>query len=64
MAYRPTAEHLQNEIPNAVESIKGVLAQLTEETGADDRYISLILAELLRDKERGFETTSGQRKLC
>lgn len=62
MAYRPTAEHLQNQIPNAVQSIKGVLDQLKEETGADDRYASLILAEMLRDQERGLVATRTHRR--
>ena len=55
MAYKPTKEHLSNEIPDAVKAIDVTLQKLRQQTGADDRYISLILSEMQRDIERNLK---------
>jgi len=52
VVYKPTKEHLRNEIPAAVRAIDDVLNDLKQQTGADDRYLSLILSEIQREKER------------
>jgi len=45
----PPKEHLDNQIPNAFKIINGVLKDLRASTGADERYISMILDAMARD---------------
>ena len=51
MPYQPSKEHLDNQIPNAFKTINGVLKDLRASTGADERYISMMLDALARDWE-------------
>ena len=41
--YQPTKEHLDTQIPDAFRGINEILRELKKETGADDRYVSLML---------------------
>ena len=49
MPYKPSKEHLDNQIPNAFKTINGVLKDLRASTGADERYIGIMLDALARD---------------
>ena len=46
MPYQPTKEHLDKQIPEAIKAINDTLKSLSESTGADERYISLMLDAL------------------
>ena len=52
MPYHPSKEHLDNQIPNAFKTIDGVLKDLRASTGADERYISMMLDAMARDWEQ------------
>ena len=49
MSYQPSKEHLDNQIPAAFKSINAVLKDLKSETGADDRYVALMLEALSKE---------------
>jgi len=51
MPYQPSKEHLDRQIPEAVKAINDILKNLSESTGADERYISLMLDSLARQWE-------------
>ena len=59
MPYQPSKEHLDNQIPNAFKSINGVLKELKSNTGADERYISLMLDALAREWEQKIPIREG-----
>ena len=46
MSYQPSKEHLDRQIPEAVKAINDILKNLSASTGADERYISLMLDAL------------------
>ena len=48
MAYQPTKEHLDQQIPRACKSISTILKQLKQETGADDWFLAQMLEGLAR----------------
>ena len=52
MPYHPSKQHLDNQIPNAFKTINGVLKDLRASTGADERYISMMLDAMARDWEQ------------
>ena len=49
MPYQPSKDHLDNQIPDAFKAINGVLKNLRASTGADERYISMMLDALARE---------------
>ena len=49
MSYHPSKEHLDHQIPKAFKSINAVLKDLKRETGADDRYVALMLDALSKE---------------
>ena len=51
MSYQPSKEHLDRQIPEAVSAINDILKNLSKTTGADERYISLMLDSLARQWE-------------
>ena len=51
MSYQPSKEHLDRQIPEAVKAINDILKNLSASTGADERYISLMLDALARQWE-------------
>ena len=59
MPYHPSKEHLDNQIPNAFKTINGVLKDLRASTGADERYISMMLDVLARDWEQKSASRDG-----
>ena len=52
MRYKPTKEHLSNQIPEVVRSINLLLEGLKQDIGADDRYISLLLDAMAEERVR------------
>ena len=59
MPYHPSKEHLDNQIPDAFKTINSVLKDLQSSTGADERYISMILDALAREWESKSPTREG-----
>ena len=59
MPYQSTKEHLDNQIPEAFKSINGVLKNLKASTGADERYISMMLYALAREWEQNNPIREG-----
>ena len=59
MPYQPSKEHLDNQIPKAFKSINDVLKELRSSTGADERYISLMLDALAREWEQKIRLREG-----
>ena len=51
MPYQPSKEHLDRQIPEAVKAINETLKNLSKSTGADERFISLMLDSLARQWE-------------
>ena len=49
MPYQPTKEHLDKHIPETFKTINDALKELSHSTGADARYISLMLDALARE---------------
>ena len=49
MPFVPTKAHKSVEIPNLMGDIDVLLKQFKKETGADDRYISLILGAMMNE---------------
>ena len=52
MRYKPTKDHLSNQIPEVVRSINLLLEGLKQDIGADDRYISLLLDAMAEERVR------------
>ena len=59
MPYQPTKEHLDKQIPEAIKAINGTLKSLSKSTGADERYISLMLDALARQWENKSPSREG-----
>ena len=59
MPYQPSKEHLDNQIPTAFKTINGVLKDLQASTGADERFISMMLDALARDWEQKSTSRGG-----
>ena len=59
MPYQPSKEHLDNQIPNAFKTINGVLKDLRASTGADERYISMMLDAMARDCKQKSASRDG-----
>ena len=59
MPYQPSKEHLDYQIPNVFKTIDGVLKDLRASTGADERYISMMLDALARDWEQKITSRDG-----
>ena len=59
MLYQPSKEHLDRQIPEAVKAINDILKNLSESTGADERYISLMLDSLARQWEYNNPSREG-----
>ena len=57
--YQPTKEHLDTQIPDAFRGINEILRELKKETGADDRYVSLMLEVLAKQWEPQAFRTEG-----
>ena len=51
MPYQPSKERLDRQIPEAVKAINETLKNLSKSTGADERFISLMLDSLARQWE-------------
>ena len=51
MPYQPSKEHMDRQIPEAVKAINEILKNLSQSTGADERFISLMLDSLARQWE-------------
>jgi len=51
MPYQPSKEHMDRQIPEAVKAINEILKNLSKSTGADERFISLMLDSLARQWE-------------
>jgi hypothetical protein len=51
MPYQPSKEHLDRQISEAVKAINETLKNLSKSTGADERFISLMLDSLARQWE-------------
>ena len=51
MTYQPSKEHMDRQIPEAVKAINEILKNLSQSTGADERFISLMLDSLARQWE-------------
>ena len=49
MVYHPSKDHLRNEIPQLVDSVSKLLKDFQKETGADDRFVHMILGGLMND---------------
>ena len=49
MPFVPTKAHKSVEIPNLMGDIEVLLKQFKKDTGADDRYISLILGAMMNE---------------
>ena len=45
MAFQPSKQQLDNDIPAACKAINAILVQLQKATGADDQFIARILEE-------------------
>ena len=50
--YKPTKEHLSNQIPEVVRSINLLLEGLKQDIGADNRYVSLLLDAMADERVR------------
>lgn len=48
MAFQPSKQQLDNDIPAACKAINAILVQLQKATGADDQFIARILEGLAR----------------
>ncbi|OUW30206.1 MAG: hypothetical protein CBD37_01595 [Cyanobacteria bacterium TMED177] len=59
MPYQPSKEHLDKQIPEAIKAINDTLKSLSESTGADERYISLMLDALARQWENKSPSREG-----
>ena len=59
MPYQPSKEHLDKQIPEAIKAINGTLKSLSESTGADERYISLMWDALARQWENKSSNREG-----
>ena len=59
MSYQPSKEHLDRQIPEAVKAINDILKNLSASTGADERYISLMLDALARQWENKNPSREG-----
>ena len=59
MSYHPSKEHLDRQIPEAVKAINDILKNLSASTGADERYISLMLDALARQWENKNPSREG-----
>ena len=59
MSYQPSKEHLDRQIPEAVKAINEILKNLSASTGADERYISLMLDALARQWENKNPSREG-----
>ena len=59
MTYQPSKEHLDNQIAAAFRTINGVLKNLKATTGADERYISMMLNALAREWEQKSSIREG-----
>tara|TARA_E500000178_G_scaffold24379_1_gene22457 strand:- start:60 stop:251 length:192 start_codon:yes stop_codon:yes gene_type:complete len=59
MPYQPSKEHLDKQIPEAIKAINDTLKSLSESTGADERYISLMLDALARQWENKSSSREG-----
>lgn len=55
----PSKEHLDRQIPEAVKAINDILKNLSASTGADERYISLMLDALARQWENKNPSREG-----
>lgn len=51
MPYQPSKEHLDRQIPESIKAINEILKNLSKSTGADERFISLMLDSLARQWE-------------
>ena len=49
MVYHPSKAQLKNEIPELVDSVSRLLKDFQKETGADDRFVHMILGGLMND---------------
>ena len=49
MNFVPSKDQKKKEIPEAMRNIAEVIRQFKRETGADDRYVVLILAAMMAD---------------
>ena len=59
MPYQPSKEHLENQIPDAFKRINGVLKELQSSTGADERYISMMLDALAQEWDNKSPSREG-----
>ena len=59
MPYQPSKEHLDKQIPEAIKTINDTLKELSQSTGADERYISLMLDALARQWENKNPSREG-----
>ena len=59
MPYQPTKEHLDKQIPETFKTINDALKELRSSTGADARYISLMLDALAREWENKSPSREG-----
>jgi len=59
MSYQPSKEHLDRQIPEAVKATNDILKNLSASTGADERYISLMLDALARQWENKNPSREG-----
>tara|TARA_B100000482_G_scaffold190368_1_gene173414 strand:- start:1178 stop:1366 length:189 start_codon:yes stop_codon:yes gene_type:complete len=49
LVYHPSKAQLKNEIPELVDSVSRLLKDFQKETGADDRFVHMILGGLMND---------------
>ena len=49
LIYHPSKDQLRNEIPQLVDSVSKLLKDFQKETGADDRFVHMILGGLMND---------------
>jgi len=49
LVYQPSQSQLKKEIPELVDSLSRLLQDFQKETGADDRFVHMILGGLMND---------------
>jgi hypothetical protein len=57
--YQPSKEHLDNQIPNTIKALRNLLQTFQEETGADGRFIQIMLNQLSESFESSKPNEGG-----